>query len=169
MLTRTAACCVARRGAVSAQRSFADEAVGAGGIPAQLTLNFSSPNNKFYEGKKVDMVTLKATSGEFGVLPGHVPTIAQLQPGVLTAEWKEDGAEVSESYFVASGFAYIKSNSVTDVCAMEACKLEDVDAEAVAAQLAEAEAALSSASEEADKAEAQIKVEVLEGLKAALA
>ncbi len=33
------------------------------------------------------MVTMKGSSGVFGVLPGHVPTIAQLQPGVVTVEY----------------------------------------------------------------------------------
>lgn len=27
---------------------------------------------------------LPATTGDFGVMPGHVPTVAQLRPGVVT-------------------------------------------------------------------------------------
>ncbi len=33
---------------------------------------------------QVDMVLLPALTGDFGVMPGHVPTVAQLRPGVVT-------------------------------------------------------------------------------------
>ena len=33
---------------------------------------------------QVDMVLLPSTTGDFGVMPGHVPTVAQLRPGVVT-------------------------------------------------------------------------------------
>ena len=33
---------------------------------------------------------IPATSGEFGVLPGHVPTIAQLKPGLLAVHVEAD-------------------------------------------------------------------------------
>ena len=32
---------------------------------------------------QVDMALLPAVTGDFGVMPGHVPTVAQLRPGVL--------------------------------------------------------------------------------------
>ena len=33
---------------------------------------------------------IPATTGEFGVLPGHVPTVAQLKPGVLAVHLDAD-------------------------------------------------------------------------------
>jgi hypothetical protein len=39
---------------------------------------------------QVDQVLIPATSGEFGVLPGHVPTVAQLKPGVLAVHLEAD-------------------------------------------------------------------------------
>ena len=33
---------------------------------------------------QVDSVTVPAESGDMGVLPGHVPTVAQLRPGVVS-------------------------------------------------------------------------------------
>ena len=33
---------------------------------------------------------IPATTGEFGVLPGHVPTVAQLKPGVLAVHLEAD-------------------------------------------------------------------------------
>lgn len=39
---------------------------------------------------QVDQVSIPSTSGDFGVLAGHVPTIAQLRPGVLSVHLEAD-------------------------------------------------------------------------------
>ena len=39
---------------------------------------------------QVDQVSIPAVTGEFGVLPGHVPTVAQLKPGVLAVHLEAD-------------------------------------------------------------------------------
>lgn len=36
---------------------------------------------------------MKGAGGVFGVLPGHVPTIAQLQPGTVTVMYDSDDGE----------------------------------------------------------------------------
>ena len=72
---------------------------------------------------------LPALTGDFGVMPGHVPTIAQLRPGVVTVHRTMD--KEIERYFVSSGFAFVHADSSADVCAIEAVKLEDLDPEAV--------------------------------------
>ena len=112
---------------------------------------------------------MKGSSGVFGVLPGHVPTIAQLQPGTVSVEYDSDEGTKTEDFFVSAGFAYIKANSDVDVCAVEACKVDDIDAGAVSELLAEANAAASAGEDEKAKAEAQIKVEVLTAMQAAVA
>ena len=82
---------------------------------------------------QVDLVLLPAVTGDFGVMPGHVPTVAQLRPGVVTVHHELDKA--IEKFFVSSGFAFVHADSSTDVCAVEAVKLEDLDPEAVRAGL----------------------------------
>ena len=72
---------------------------------------------------------LPALTGDFGVMPGHVPTIAQLRPGVVTVHKTLD--KEIDRYFVSSGFAFVHADSSADVCAIEAVKLEDLDPEAV--------------------------------------
>jgi F-type H+-transporting ATPase subunit delta len=69
---------------------------------------------------QVDQVIIPATTGQMGVLPGHVPTVAQLRPGLL--EVSAD-SEINK-YFVSSGFAFIHANSTTDVIAVEAVPLD---------------------------------------------
>ena len=83
---------------------------------------------------QVDLVLVPAVTGDFGVMPGHVPTVAQLRPGVLTIHTELDKAV--EKYFVSAGFAFVHADSTTDVCAVEAVRVEDLDPEAVRAGLA---------------------------------
>lgn len=47
---------------------------------------------------QVDMVLVPAVTGDFGAMPGHVPTVAQLRPGVVTVH-KEMDKDVKK-YFV---------------------------------------------------------------------
>ena len=76
-----------------------------------------------------------AVSGDFGVLPGHVPTVAQLKPGTMTVHNELD--KDVKKYFVSSGFAFVHANSSCDVVAVEAVPLEDLDLDMVKAGLAE--------------------------------
>lgn len=109
------------------------------------------------------MVIVPAASGLMGILPQHAPTVAQLRAGVLEVH----SGEEKESYFVSSGFAFVRADR-TDVCAVEAVKLEDVDGAAVAAALAECEAAAAAATDDLARAEAQIGVDVYMALNGAL-
>ena len=113
---------------------------------------------------QVDMVIIPATTGQMGVLPGHVATIAELKPGVMTVH---EGNDVSK-YFVSSGFAYIHANSYADIIAVEAVPVDQIDPNLVQKGLAEFTQKLSSASTELEKAEAQIGVDVHSALNSAL-
>ncbi|KAF9587973.1 hypothetical protein IFM89_006298 [Coptis chinensis] len=77
------------------------------------------------------MVIIPATTGQLGVLPGHVATI-ELKHGVLSVH---DGNDVS-NYFVSSGFAFIHANSFADIVAFEAVPLDQIDASQVQKGLA---------------------------------
>ncbi|KAG6747898.1 hypothetical protein POTOM_047789 [Populus tomentosa] len=114
--------------------------------------------------KRVDMVIIPASTGQMGVLPGHVSTITELKPGVLSVH---EGNEVKK-YFVSSGFAFIHANSIADIVAVEAAPLDQIDTSLVQKGLAEFTQKLSSASTDLEKAEAQIGVDVHSALNAAL-
>lgn len=113
---------------------------------------------------QVDMVIVPATTGQMGVLPGHVATIAELKPGVLSVH---EGNEVKK-YFLSSGFAFIHANSVADIMAVEATPLDQIDPSLVQKGLTEFTQKLNSASTDVEKAEAQIGVDVHSALNAAL-
>ncbi|KAJ8763890.1 hypothetical protein K2173_003672 [Erythroxylum novogranatense] len=91
---------------------------------------------------------VKATTGQMGVLPGHVPATAELKHGILSIHEGNDPTK----YFLSSGFAFIRANSVADMAAPKG--------------LAEFSQKLSSA---VKKAEAQIGIDVQSVLNAALA
>ena len=65
------------------------------------------------------MIIIPAITGQMGVLPGHVATIAELKPGLMSVH---EGNEVNK-YFVSSGFAFIHANSYADIISVEAVRL----------------------------------------------
>jgi len=137
-------------------------------VPSKVTFNFYLPHEKPYSGAEVDMVLLPAVTGDFGVMPGHVPTAAQLRPGVLTVQ--EDDS-TTKKFFVSSGFAFVHADSTTDVCAIEAFPVEELDKSTVEAGLADYTAKLASASaggDDYEAAAAQIGVEVYSAMNAAI-
>mmetsp|Transcript_38810 Transcript_38810/g.84472 ORF Transcript_38810/g.84472 Transcript_38810/m.84472 type:complete len:206 (-) Transcript_38810:122-739(-) len=136
-----------------------------GVIPEKLTFNFYMPHQTICDAEKVDMVLVPATAGDFGVLPGHVPTVAQLKPGVLSVH-KDDKDIVK--YFVSSGFAFVHADSSAEVCAVEAVELDHLDPQAVKEQLADYNNKLINAKDDYEKAAAQIGVEVTSAMNAAL-
>ncbi|KAF5729666.1 putative ATP synthase delta chain mitochondrial [Tripterygium wilfordii] len=133
-------------------------------IPSKLTVNFVLPYASELATKEVDMVIIPATTGQMGVLPGHVPTIAELKPGILSVHEGND----TKKYFISSGFAFIHANSVADVIAVEAVPVDQIDSNLVQKGLAEFTQKLSSASTDLEKAEAQIGVDVHSAMNAAL-
>mmetsp|Transcript_32191 Transcript_32191/g.44658 ORF Transcript_32191/g.44658 Transcript_32191/m.44658 type:complete len:208 (-) Transcript_32191:335-958(-) len=137
----------------------------AAGIPEKLNFSFYLPHATEMNNEKVDMVLVPGTDGDFGVLPGHVPTIAQLKPGVVAVH-KDDKDIVK--YFVSSGFAFIHADSSTELCAVEAVPLEQIDAAAVKESLAEYNNKLINAKDDYEKAAAQIGIEVCSAMNAAV-
>ncbi|KAL7233796.1 hypothetical protein ACSBR1_017414 [Camellia fascicularis] len=133
-------------------------------IPTKLTVNFVLPYSSELSTKEVDMVIIPASAGQMGVLPGHVATIAELKPGIMSVH---EGNEVKK-YFVSSGFAFIHANSYADVIAIEAVPIEQIDPSLVQKGLAEFTQKLNSATTDLEKAEAQIGVDVHSALNSAL-
>ncbi|XP_057518798.1 ATP synthase subunit delta', mitochondrial-like [Amaranthus tricolor] len=133
-------------------------------IPSKLKVNLALPYSSMLSSKEVDMIIVPATTGQMGVLPGHVPTIAELKPGIMSVH---DGNDVTK-YFISTGFAMIHANSHADVVAIEAVPIDQIDPAAVQKGLAEFNQKLSSASTDLEKAEAQIGVDVHSALNAAL-
>ena len=95
-----------------------------------------------------------AVTGEIGVYPGHVPTLAQLKPGQVRLTL-ENGTE--EVIWVSGGLLEIQPHEVI-VLADSAERAKDLDAAAVAKAQAEAKAAIESGKPELDVEKALIEL-----------
>ena len=68
-----------------------DDAQPSKGLSPQelCLLNFRLPHKAVRENERVKMVLVPAETGDLGILPGHVPVVAKLRPGVVTVESKD--------------------------------------------------------------------------------
>ncbi|CAO3598357.1 unnamed protein product [Absidia cylindrospora] len=130
----------------------------------KLRLTFVLPHQHL-QVSNVQQVNLAATSGDMGILANHVPTIEQLNPGVIEVV---ESAEVTKKFFVSGGFAAINPDSTLNINAVEASPLEDFSLERVQTALAQAQSVAAGAGSEAEKAAAKVEVDVYEALQTAL-
>ena len=83
-----------------------------------FTLQIISPTRIFFD-EEVDMVEMRTTEGEIGVLAGHIPLTAIVEPGVV----KIHGADGVKKAALLSGFLQILPEKVTILA--EACEWPD--------------------------------------------
>ncbi len=84
----------------------------------KFNLQIISPTRIFFD-EDADMVEMKTTEGEIGVLAGHIPLTAILTPGVLRIK---QGGEVKEAA-LHDGFVKITKTKVTILA--ESCEWPD--------------------------------------------
>jgi len=114
----------------------------------KIELEIVTPNGLVFSGK-VDGVTIPATGGYLGILPGHAPLVTELQIGTIT--YRSDATE--SRLFCAWGFAEILGDRVS-VLADQIEKPGDIDVEAARADKARAQSILDAKEEDADFQEA---------------
>ena len=98
--------------------------------------------------REVDMVVVPGGDGDFGVLPGHAPLISTLRPGVVDIY---EGGAVSDSVFVADGFAEATDTRVT-ILTEDALAISEATNEAADARIAEARRLLDEAEDDRGRA-----------------
>lgn len=108
-----------------------------------MKLNIVTPDGPAFEGD-VEMVSVKAKSGELGVLPGHVPTVAPLEINVVRIK-KQGGS--TEKVAVNGGFIEIRKDQV-NILAPSAEPAEDIDVERARASKERAEKRLQQAKQD---------------------
>jgi F-type H+-transporting ATPase subunit epsilon len=104
-----------------------------------LTLEIVTPEAKVYS-DTIDSVVIPTVEGEIGVLPGHIPLLAQVEHGELRVT---KGA-TTELLVVSGGFAQIDGDRVR-VLAENAINEAKIDEHAVEAALKRAEEQLREA------------------------
>lgn len=104
-----------------------------------LTLEIVTPEARVYS-DTIDTVVIPTTTGEVGILPGHIPLITQIQDGELLVT--KNGT--TQALAVSGGFAEVEGDRV-HVLAEHAITEEKIDEHAVEAALKRAEQELRDA------------------------
>ena len=104
-----------------------------------LTLEIVTPEARVYS-DTIDTVVIPTTSGEIGILPGHIPLLTQIEHGELRVT--KDG--LTTLLAVSGGFAEIEGDHI-HVLAENAITEEKIDENAVEAALKRAEDELRAA------------------------
>ncbi|XP_061181119.1 ATP synthase subunit delta, mitochondrial-like [Saccostrea echinata] len=128
---------------------------------SSLTFTMASPNKVFFKDEAVRQVNVPTTNGVFGILPQHVPTLAVLQPGVVTVVVNDSD---TRNIFASSGSLTVNPDGSVHVLAEEACELSDLDPSEARDAMHKAQTARDAAVEAVDKAEFQIEVDAYEAI-----
>lgn len=104
-----------------------------------LTLEIVTPEARVYS-DTIDTVVIPTTTGEVGILPGHIPLITQIEDGELLVT--KNGT--TQALAVSGGFAEVEGDRV-HVLAERAITEEKIDEHAVEAALKRAEQELRDA------------------------
>lgn len=90
-----------------------------------------------------DQVRLPGSDGDFTVLAGHTPVIANLRPGTLDVKSETTTTRV----FIKSGFADVQPDALT-VLAKDATDVTELTGARLAAEIEAAETALKEAKDD---------------------
>ena len=117
-----------------------------------FNLQIISPTRIFFDGD-VDMVEMKTTEGEIGVLAGHIPLTAILEPGVLRIR-QADGTKEAALH---DGFVKITKNKVTILA--ESCEWPDeIDVNRAKEAMQRAERRIKSGEKSVDMMRAELSL-----------
>ncbi|KAI9088742.1 F1 complex, delta/epsilon subunit of ATPase, partial [Phlyctochytrium arcticum] len=139
-------------------RTYATETTSSGG---KLRLNFVVPHDALMKDIEATQVNISSTDGDMGILAEHVPTIAQLKPGIVEIF---TAADKPKKYFASGGFAIINPDSTLNINAIEAFPIEDLDLEETRRAADDATRRSTSTATEAEKLTAKIELEVYEAI-----
>lgn len=87
-----------------------------------IKVSVVTPNGPVFE-QDAEMISVRAQSGELGILPGHIPMVAPLQIGALRIKTT---AKETELVAISGGFVEVRPDAVT-VLAQSAEQASDID------------------------------------------
>jgi F-type H+-transporting ATPase subunit epsilon len=106
------------------------------GLPTRLDVDLVTPRGVVAH-EATDGLTAPGEEGEFELLPGHVPLLVALKPGVLII-----GERVRTRYAVSSGYLRVDPTGRVEVLVEQAVLGADVDVESAKSDLRTAETEL---------------------------
>ncbi|MDR4433344.1 F0F1 ATP synthase subunit epsilon [Bacillus tequilensis] len=118
-----------------------------------VKVNIVTPDGPVYDAD-IEMVSVRAESGDLGILPGHIPTVAPLKIGAVRL--KKDGQ--TELVAVSGGFVEVRPDHVT-ILAQTAETAEGIDKERAEAARQRAQERLNSQSDDTDIRRAELALQ----------
>ncbi|AHZ17691.1 F0F1 ATP synthase subunit epsilon [Bacillus velezensis] len=118
-----------------------------------VKVNIVTPDGPVYDAD-IEMVSVRAESGDLGILPGHIPTVAPLKIGAVRL--KKDGQ--TELAAVSGGFLEVRPDQVT-ILAQAAETAESIDKERALAAKKRAEDRLNKRSDDTDIRRAELALQ----------
>ena len=106
----------------------------ATGLSTILSVNVVTPKGVIAH-TEADSVQAPGELGEFEMMPGHIPMLTALRPGVLTI-----GTKARARYAVASGYLRVDPTGAVEILVEQALPAKEIDAAAAKKDLATAEA-----------------------------
>ncbi len=114
---------------------------------------------------EVGHVVVPGTEGDFGVLPGHAPTLSTLRPGIL--EILDEGKGDSKRIYVRGGLADAGPESLT-ILAQQAVEVDELDTATIDKEIADIRTELENSKDEVAQASIAASLAQLETLKSDL-
>jgi len=108
----------------------------AAGLSTILGVNLVTPRGVVAH-TDADSVQAPGELGEFELLPGHVPMLTALRPGVLTI-----GTKARARYAVSAGYLRVDPSGAVEILVEQAVPAKEIDADLAKKELASAEAEL---------------------------
>lgn len=93
---------------------------------ATFDLTVVSAEEKIFNGQ-VKCIQVTGSEGELGILPGHIPLLTAIKPGIVKLTLENDDDQV---IYVSGGFLEVQPNTVT-VLADVAIRGENLDEERI--------------------------------------
>src|SRR5438093_9911846 len=109
----------------------------ASGLSTILAVNLVTPRGVVAH-TDADSVQAPGELGEFELLPGHIPLLTALKPGVLTI-----GTKARARYAIASGYLRVDPAGHVEILVEQALPAKDVDVDGARKELTAAEAELA--------------------------
>ncbi len=119
-----------------------------------LQLEIVTPHGKVYD-ETIDSVVMPTTSGEVGIMPGHIPLLTEIQAGEIAVS--KSGSV--DHLAVSKGFAQCIGDKVS-ILAENAISEADIDVNEVEAAVARAQEALKNAKEMGEEELAQLETTI---------
>ena len=132
----------------------------------KIQFELVSPESKIMS-EDVTMAVVPGSEGDFGVLSGHTPLVANIRTGVVEI-YRDDMKNVSERIFISGGTADVTGAQCT-VLAEQAIPVNDIDKADIDRQITDIENDLQSITDSADQARFHSKLDILRAMSDAAA